>query len=196
MQENRRSNPERSAATRDALVSAGRELFLTKGYAATGTPEVVARAGVTRGALYHHFRDKLALFEAVVAEEWAAVAAAIDAGGGPAHPLADLIEGARRYMAAMSDPHRVSLLLIDAPNVLGWARARSLDTARLALLQGLRAALGESDTDVVLLGEALSSAFDRAALGVSDGEDGEAWMRALRRLLEQLAPEADSDLTT
>ena len=65
MQE-RRSNADRRAQTRQALLETARPLFAEKGFAATGTPEVVAQAGVTRGALYHHFADKAALFEAVI----------------------------------------------------------------------------------------------------------------------------------
>ena len=57
---------EQSEATRAALVAAARELLTDKGYAGVATEEIVQRAGVTRGALYHHFRDKRALFRAVV----------------------------------------------------------------------------------------------------------------------------------
>ena len=59
------SRPERGEATRDALLGAARALFAERGYAGVGTEEVVRRAGVTRGALYHHFRDKQDLFRAV-----------------------------------------------------------------------------------------------------------------------------------
>ena len=59
------ARPERGEATRAALVTTARALFAEHGYAGVGTEEVVRRAGVTRGALYHHFRDKQDLFEAV-----------------------------------------------------------------------------------------------------------------------------------
>ena len=60
-----RAAPARDADSRAALLRAGRELFAERGYAGVGTEEIVARAGVTRGALYHHFADKRDLFRAV-----------------------------------------------------------------------------------------------------------------------------------
>ena len=76
MQEDgRRSNQDRTLRTRAALIAAARRLFVAKGYADTGTPELVAEAGVTRGALYHHFVDKQALFGGVVEAENAEAAA-------------------------------------------------------------------------------------------------------------------------
>ncbi len=80
----RRSNLQRTAEMRGRLIAAARSLFVERGYAATGTPEIVSAAGVTRGALYHHFEDKQALFRAVVEAEAAAVAAAIEAAAAAA----------------------------------------------------------------------------------------------------------------
>src|SRR5271167_3345259 len=65
MKVNRRSQVDRSAATRAALVAAARPLFAEHGFAGVGTETIVAAAGVTRGALYHQFADKTELFEAV-----------------------------------------------------------------------------------------------------------------------------------
>ena len=77
----RRTNEERTAATRAGLIAAGRAAFLARGFAGAGAPEIVAAAGVTRGALHHHFGDKRGLFHAVVEAEAAQVARAIDASG-------------------------------------------------------------------------------------------------------------------
>src|SRR5688572_2283235 len=71
-------NPERTARTRAALVQAARAAFATNGFTATSTPRIAEDAGVSRGALYHHFADKAELFRAVVEHEQAAVATAIE----------------------------------------------------------------------------------------------------------------------
>src|SRR6187200_914468 len=101
----RTKHAERSEATRAALVAAARPLFAGRGYAAVGTEEIVRAAGVTRGALYHQFRDKAALFEAVVeeveAETTARVADEAVATGGP---LEALRAGARAFLTICADP--------------------------------------------------------------------------------------------
>ncbi|WP_141387383.1 helix-turn-helix domain-containing protein [Cellulosimicrobium cellulans] len=83
MQETRRTNAERTLATRTALVTAARELFVDPGYAAASTPQIAAAAHVTRGALYHHYTDKRDLFRAVVEAEAEAVAREIEARTAP-----------------------------------------------------------------------------------------------------------------
>ena len=79
-----RGNSERSAEMRGELIAAGRRLFAEKGFADTSTPEIVAAAGVTRGALYHHFADKAALFAAVFEAESREVAREIEDGSSEA----------------------------------------------------------------------------------------------------------------
>src|SRR5215211_9136569 len=92
--------PERGEATRAALLGAARALFAERGYAGVGTEEVVRRAGVTRGALYHHFRDKRDLFRAVYEQTEEEIVAAIGArmAGGGADPMALLTEGVRAFL--------------------------------------------------------------------------------------------------
>ena len=124
----RRSNKARTEATRAALIAAARRLFVDKGYAETGTPEIVATAKVTRGALYHHFADKADLFRAVLRAEAGAVAGRIEAstetGMGA---LEALMAGADSYFEAMAEPGRVRLLLRDGPAVLGPEEMREID---------------------------------------------------------------------
>jgi AcrR family transcriptional regulator len=123
----RRTQADRSTTTRAALVRAARELFADQGFAATGRDEIAARAGVTRGALYHHFESKTALAAAVVAEledelvERVVVAAAEGDG-----VREELHLGCRAYMDASADP-TISRILAEAPAVLGVAACRALD---------------------------------------------------------------------
>src|SRR5690242_21745732 len=96
MESKRRTQTERSAATRGALVAAARRLWAARGYAEVGTPEIAAAAGVTRGAMYHQFADKAALFlavaEAVEQDVMTRLVAAVD-DSGPATP-ADALRAA------------------------------------------------------------------------------------------------------
>ena len=129
MNSNRRTQAERSAATRDALVTAGRALFGARGYADVGTEEVVRAAGVSRGALYHHFADKAELFAAVLesVEETtnARVVAAVLAAG-PDDPIAAMQLGTAAFLDICTEPEMARIMLIDAPAVLGaqgWSDA-------------------------------------------------------------------------
>lgn len=130
----RRSQAERSAATRDALVAAARSLFSADGYAGTPREEIVARAGVTRGALQHHFGDKaglfLAVYEEVEKEVVEAVAAAAMAAGGD--PVEELRAGCAAYLDAVLDPAIQRICAIDGPAVLA-AEVRQQITDRYAL---------------------------------------------------------------
>ena len=125
----RRTQAERRAATRDALVAAGRSLFAAQGFRAVGTEAIVQAAGVTRGALYHHFADKTelfaAVFEAVEAEVIARIGAAM-ADAGLSDPIALMRLGASRWLDVCAEPEIHRIGLIDAPAVLGWARWREI----------------------------------------------------------------------
>ncbi len=112
---------EQADATRTALSAAARQLFTERGYAATSTTEIVERAGVTRGALYHHFAAKDELFRAVfeqlegeVTEHVAHQALTSD------DPLEQLRRGTRAYLDACIDPAVQRVVLLDGPSVLGW----------------------------------------------------------------------------
>jgi AcrR family transcriptional regulator len=115
-------------ATRAALLRAAHHLFAERGYAAVGTEEIVARAGVTRGALYHHFADKKDLFRAVHEQlEGALVAGIAERIGGIEDPWELVVVGVRAFLDACTDPALMRISLLDAPAVLGWAEWREID---------------------------------------------------------------------
>src|SRR5918997_5581272 len=119
---------ERAEATRGALLRAARELFAERGYSAVGTEELVARAGVTRGALYHHFRDKQDLFRAVHVEMERELMEAIGERMGEASdPMELLVSGLNAFLEACTDPAVIQVNLLDAPSVLCWAEWREID---------------------------------------------------------------------
>lgn len=189
----RRSQGERTDATRAALVSAARTLFEARGFAATGTPEIVTAANVTRGALYHHFTDKTELFHAVARQVAQEVADEI-ARGSRHHrkPVDALLAGARAYFAAMAAAGRARLLLLEAPAVLTAEQVLGLsDLAGFqALQEGLDDALKDGPGAVPLreLSVLLSAAFDRAALAIARGEAAAPYEQAVRLLLSRLVP--------
>jgi len=183
-----RTNRERTEATRQALTEAARALFVSRGYAETSTPDVCAAAGITRGALYHHFADKRDLFRHVLAEEAAAVAADIEAATPAGQDAAQaLLDGAQAYLQAMTVPGRTRLLLVEGPAVLGLREMLALDEANAArtLREGLKAA----GVDARGVAPLLSAAFDRAALEIEAGADAgrvrDAMLWLLRRVLGQ-----------
>lgn len=173
-----RSNKNRTEATRSALLAAARRLFSQKGYAETSTPEIVRVAGVTRGALYHHFEDKVAVFRAVITDEYRAIAEEItnSATSVPGSAMDALRQGSRGYLDAMADKGRVRIMLRDGPAVLGQTeldridRDTSADTLRLGLAEAMKA--GEiKRLPIDALTVQLAALFDRAALAVSEGDD-------------------------
>jgi len=183
------TNRERTENTQLALIEAARALFVSKGYGDTSTPEIARAAGITRGALYHHFADKRDLFRQVLAREALAVAADIEAAA-PEQlgPREALLQGSEAYLDAMTVPGRTRLLLVDGPAVLGMAEAMAIDDANAAqsLREGLkRAGMGRGEVSVDALSQLLSAAFDRAALEIDAGADAKEVRAAMRWLVEQ-----------
>ncbi|EYR80362.1 TetR family transcriptional regulator [Shinella sp. 838] len=186
-----RSNKERTEATRLALIEAARRLFVEKGYAETATPDIVAEAGVTRGALYHHFEDKKALLRATLEREAEAVAAHIERVSLPSgSPRNALLSGATAYFDAMAEPGRTRLLLLEAPAVLGFESTGAIDrdNAESTLRVGLSDLLGK-DVDAArlqALTDLISAAFDRAAIAIETGADRRTYEAAIASLLDGL----------
>ena len=192
MQDTDRMLSSKAAATRQMLIAVARQLFADKGYAGTGTPEIVAAAGVTRGALYHHFADKAALFRAVVEEEHALLAMAINgatAGDDEPGPVKALLAGGDAFLSAMQDEGRRRILLIDAPAVLGRAELDEIDGRHglRTLIEGVSAAMEAKairELPVVPLAHLLNALFDRAAL--AGAEELGDYRKAIRALIRGL----------
>lgn len=184
----RRSNTQRSAEMRSRLMQAARDTFVEKGFAATGTPEIVKRAAVTRGALYHHFDDKTDLFRAVVKAETDQLAEDIDARTADIRsPDEALRIGTEAYFASMAAAGRCKILLEDGPAVLGLAEMSVLHAAggRSTLVSGITRARPDLPTaEVLALAVSLSAAYDRAAFAISEGEEAEPYIKALMTLVQ------------
>ena len=131
---------ENSAATRAALLKIARRFFAERGYADTATEEIVRRARVTRGALYHHFKDKQDLFRAVLHEEQSKIAAkGIEAASKETDPWRALMAANEAFLDACLDPAVQQIVLIDAPAVLGSEGFRQSDESYY--LAGLKTAI-------------------------------------------------------
>jgi AcrR family transcriptional regulator len=171
----------RSEATRRQLVTAARALFGARGYAAVGTEEIVRAAGVTRGALYHQFRDKADLFAAVAEEVEAEIAGRIAAGAAEAaaDPVDALRAGARLFLDACAEPEVERIILLDAPAVLGWEAWRDLaGRYGLGLVQlALQSAMDAGaivPQPVAPLAHVLIGALDECALYIARADDPQA----------------------
>ena len=189
----KRTQVERSEATRAALVKAGRELFGERGYAAVGTEEIVARAGVTRGALYHQFADKRDLFRAVfiaVEEEVISrLGTEVVAKASTAAEALSTTMGA--WLDVCEEPDIQQILLLDAPGVLGWEEWREIGQRyalgeAMALLEAAMDAGDLARQPVRALAHVVIGALDEAALYVAGAEDRTTARAEMTGVLERL----------
>ncbi|MFC8516477.1 TetR/AcrR family transcriptional regulator [Streptomyces sp. NPDC057257] len=176
----RRRQQDRTRATRQVLISTARRLFAQRGFAAVPAEEIVAEAGLTRGALRHHFGDKRELFRAVFEEQERDItdrvaAALADADGS----WSAATKGLSAFLDACENPEVIRIALTDAPAVLGWADWRAIE-ARHGLglvIAGLDQAMAEGilvrqPADVV--GHLVLSAAIEAALLIAQAPDPRA----------------------
>lgn len=183
-------------ATVAALTAAGRELFAERGYAAVGTEEIVQRAGVTRGALYHHFKGgKEELFRAVLIQVSAETTARVLAAANAADdPWDELVLGIEAFLDASAVPEVQQIVLVDGPAVLGWDVWRETAEVSVQLTeQVLQAAMDAgriAPGPARSLAHVLIGAVDEAAIVVARAEDPAAARmemgQTVRRLLEGL----------
>jgi len=174
----RRTQASRSAATRAALLDAARRLFAADGYAGAGREEIVELAGVTRGALQHHFGRKQDLFLAVVEELEAELGGRImtAAAGAGGDPMAELVLGCHAFLDAATDAAFRRIVLLDAPAVLGYETWREIGErhglgAVMAACQAAIDAGAMVPQPVRPLAHVLVGALDEAALYVARAED-------------------------
>jgi len=189
----KRTQAERSEATRAALVKAGRALFGERGYGEVGTEEIVARAGVTRGALYHQFTDKQDLFRAVfiaVEEEVISrLGAEVVAKASSAAEALSATMGA--WLDVCEEPDIRQIVLLDAPGVLGWEEWREIGQRyalgeAIALLEAAMDAGDLARQPVRPLAHVVIGALDEAALYVAGAEDRESARAEMTVVLERL----------
>lgn len=198
----RRTQAERTEATRAALIAAARPLFAQSGYAGVGTEEIARAAGVTRGALYHHFEGKRELFEAVYEQIEIELAERIAAGALEANatsPLVAMKAGAEMFLRASTEPETQQVVLLDGPSVLGWDRWREIATEHgLGLIEAtLQAAIeaGEINRQPVRpLAHVLMGALDEAAMLVARAEDAELMRAEVAQTLGALLDGLSRDL--
>ena len=184
----------RSETTRGKLIAAGRALFAKRGYANVGTEQIVRRARVTRGALYHHFADKRDLFravhEALEAEGVERIAGAL-AEAETDDPVEAMKVAIRAFLDGVLDPGRARITLIDAPSVLGWAEWREID-ARYGLglasaaLEAAMAAGRIQRRPVPPLAGILVAALGEAGIMVATADDPSAARVDVEAALEAL----------
>ncbi len=175
----RRSQSERTEATRAALMAAARRLFTERGYDDVGTEEIVRAAGVTRGALYHHFGGKAELLEAVyerLEAESTERVARIVLGSELESPLEAMKAGIEAFLDECAEPELQRIALHDAPAVLGWDRWREIAAANgLGLIEAsLGAAIEAGEIrplPVKPLAHLLLGALDEAAMLVARSGD-------------------------
>jgi AcrR family transcriptional regulator len=174
----RRTQRQRSDATRAVLIAAATALFATRGYHGTPAELVVRQAGVTSGALYHHFRDKRGLFRAVLEAVERGLAVRVAAAARAGHdPWERLERGVTEYLDACSEPEVQRIALLDGPSVLGWEEWHAIDAAHhlrplaAALAACMRAGLVER-RPALPLARVLLGALTEAGLAAADDADG------------------------
>jgi AcrR family transcriptional regulator len=192
--ERKKTQVERSAATRAALVAAARPLFTERGYAAVGTDEIARAAGVTRGALYHQFAGKEELFVAVFEQVEADMVGRLGAGiadADPADPVAMLHADVDGWLAACAEPEVHRIAFIEAPAALGWQRWREIGRGYgVGLVEQALQALMDAGTvarrPVRPLAHVLVGALEEAALYAARSPDRAAATDEVRAALHHL----------
>ncbi len=183
---------EYSEATRAALLAAAKSLFTANGYQATGIEAVAQASRVTRGALYHHFTDKRALFDALVVElQTEAAGEVVRRVGLVTDRWAAMRAGTEAFLDVCTEPAYLRLVIQEAPAVLGLARYREIDEAhtRGLLILALKDMQKSGDidfADIGLLSSMIAAAECQAALLMPDAKDRAALKAAALDALDRI----------
>jgi AcrR family transcriptional regulator len=180
----------RGLATRDKVIEAARDLFGRHGYDGTSIDAILRVAGVQRGALYHHFDSKRAVFDVVLERVVADIAAEVAAAAQAAapDPVASLRAGCSVWLHRSLDPAIHQILLLDTPSVLGWKRAREIDQRYVS---GVRRNLERTGTTVAgaeldVLAHMLMAAVGEAAMHIALADDQVAALAAGQAAIDRV----------
>jgi AcrR family transcriptional regulator len=189
------SQAERRAGTVAAIHASARELFATRGFAATTIDDIAKGAGVAKGAVYHHFGSKEEIFERVLDGIFLEIAARLRAVAGASRGLFEvMVKGTEIYLERVTAPEVKRIILVDGPAVLGWNKWREIDQRHFGrmLKAPLAQMLGDklNAADIEAQFHLLSGAIMEAALISATSKDSRKMARklssGLRRLLAGL----------
>lgn len=189
---------DRSAATIADILAAARKLFASEGFDATSIDDIAANAGVAKGAVYHHFASKEAIFTRVLEDVQAEIAAMPPPAATRAmtDPLDQIAAETLRYLLAATEPSRKRILLIDGPAVIGWKKWREIDDrffgagakAAMALVLGAKASSREVDAVTHLMMGAVMEACLVCATAPDAKKAARELSAGLRKMLQGLRP--------
>ena len=183
---------EQGKVTKDRLVQLAARIFAEKGFAFLTLDGLINEAGLTKGAFYHHFPSKLALFEAVYVQTEEEVASRINAASAQAKdPWTQLLAGCDAYLEACADPGLQRILRRDGPSVLGWERWTEIDTEfGSGKLEKFLAWMNETGIITIsspqALAHLLSGAMNEATFWIAQSEDPEKAIQESRQVIRQL----------
>jgi AcrR family transcriptional regulator len=187
-----RTQAERSGMTTSLLTAAARNLFGRDGYAATSIDAVAAAAGMTKGAAYHHFQGKVALFQAVFEAEQRRMAEELERVAAQERDLWSAVHrGCRRILEECLDPAFRQIILLDAPAVLGWETVRAIEyrhTLRV-LMGGVEGAAAEGrliDGDLTVRAHVIFGAVCEGGMLLARSDDPSAALPAVTAEMDRL----------
>ncbi|GKU79957.1 TetR/AcrR family transcriptional regulator [Paenibacillus sp. L3-i20] len=178
--------------TNRRLIDVARKQFAEQGYEKVALEQIATEADVTRGALYHHFRNKRGLFHAVLEAVQQEVGERVEEEASKSDDLMDqLLQGCRAFLSAAIEPRNKRILLVEGPAVLGWDVWRELDEQNsLRHLKEQLVFMKEQgvlgDVSVDAMAHFISGALNESALWMAHLEDTRDSMEETMKMLTLL----------